>query len=185
MFHLDTELFLWVNATATSPAWVLALARFASEQLPQWLVAGCLGAALVGGPRARIALIRVLLAMILAWMCARGIKAMVPMPRPFTIGLGTTWLPHAGSAGFPSSHASVAFAFAVSVALQSPRLIGSLAALTLAALIAWSRVSLGLHFPFDVAAGAVLGAICGWALTRLPLARTRGQLRAAPAAPRL
>ena len=98
-------------------------------------------------------------------------------------GLGTAWLPHAGSAGFPSSHASVAFAFAVAVAMQTPRRIGAWAALAMATLIAWSRISLGLHFPFDVAAGAVLGTVCGWAVVRLVMPRADPSLQPTPAAP--
>ena len=98
MFELDSAIFLWINASASSAAWVLTLARFASETLPQWLVAACAGALLAAGPRVRIAVVRVLLAMVLAWLCARVIKALLPMPRPFMLGLGTAWLPHAGSA---------------------------------------------------------------------------------------
>ncbi|MCB1999067.1 MAG: phosphatase PAP2 family protein [Rhodoferax sp.] len=183
MFELDSAIFLWINASASSAAWVLTLARFASETLPQWLVAACAGALLAAGPRVRIAVVRVLLAMVLAWLCARGIKALLPMPRPFMLGLGTAWLPHAGSAGFPSSHASVAFAFAVAVAMQTPRRIGAWAALAMATLIAWSRISLGLHFPFDVAAGAVLGTVCGWAVVRLVMPRADPSLQPTPAAP--
>ncbi|MCW5644559.1 MAG: phosphatase PAP2 family protein [Rhodoferax sp.] len=183
MFELDSAIFLWINASASSAAWVLTLARFASETLPQWLVAACAGALLAAGPRVRIAVVRVLLAMVLAWLCARGIKALLPMPRPFMLGLGTAWLPHAGSAGFPSSHASVAFAFAVAVAMQTPHRIGAWAALAMATLIAWSRISLGLHFPFDVAAGAVLGTVCGWAVVRLVMPRADPSLQPTPAAP--
>lgn len=36
MLDLDTTLFLWLNASATSPAWMVPLARFASQNLPQW-----------------------------------------------------------------------------------------------------------------------------------------------------
>jgi undecaprenyl-diphosphatase len=33
---------------------------------------------------------------------------------------------------------------------------------TLAALIAYSRVYLGVHYPFDVVGGAAIGVVCGW-----------------------
>ena len=57
------------------------------------------------------------------------------------------------------------------------------AALAMATLIAWSRISLGLHFPFDVAAGAVLGTVCGWAVVRLVMPRADPSLQPTPAAP--
>jgi len=56
---------------------------------------------------------------------------------------------------FPSGHATVAFACATVLALAVPRLRVPL--FVLAALIAFSRVYVGVHYPFDVLAGAVLG----------------------------
>jgi undecaprenyl-diphosphatase len=73
---------------------------------------------------------------------------------------------------FPSGHAATSFAGATLLALLVPRL--TVPFLALAAAIAWSRVYVGVHYPFDVAAGAVLGA--GVALVVTALLR----LRAAP-----
>jgi undecaprenyl-diphosphatase len=56
---------------------------------------------------------------------------------------------------FPSGHATVSFACATVLALAVPRLRVPL--FVLAALIAFSRVYVGVHYPFDVLAGAVLG----------------------------
>ena len=153
----DTSLFLWVNATVATPAWLLALARFASQELPQWLAAGTAGALVVGDAQVRRRVWQIALAAALAWIAARFIQHVLPMPRPFALGLGTTWLSHADSAGFPSTHASVAFAFAATVAIGTGRRLLAAGALALAFLIAWSRVLLGLHFPSDVACGALIG----------------------------
>ena len=60
---------------------------------------------------------------------------------------------------FPSGHATTAFAAAVATAVLIPRLRWP--ALALAALVALSRVYLGVHFVFDVVAGAVLGSLIG------------------------
>ena len=69
-------------------------------------------------------------------------------------------LPHTSS--FPSGHATVAFACATMLALAVPRLRWPL--FTLAALIAFSRVYVGVHYPLDVLVGAILGVGIGFAV---------------------
>jgi undecaprenyl-diphosphatase len=99
------------------------------------------------------------------WLVNSGIKALVGRPRP-------TIVPHlteAGGASFPSGHSfnsaviyiAMALAFASMSARHSVRytIVGT--AMVLSALIAWSRVLLGVHFPSDVTAGWLGGA--GWA----------------------
>jgi undecaprenyl-diphosphatase len=66
---------------------------------------------------------------------------------------------------FPSGHATTSFAGAVLLAVLVPRL--ALPFFVLAAAIAWSRVYVGVHFPLDVAAGALLGAAAAFALRAL------------------
>jgi undecaprenyl-diphosphatase len=63
------------------------------------------------------------------------------------------------SASFPSGHAMSAFAVAAAIAVLSPRLRWPV--LGVAALIAFSRVYLGVHFWLDVLVGAGLGSIIG------------------------
>ena len=71
---------------------------------------------------------------------------------------------------FPSGHAAGSFAFAAFV-FATHRGAG-LALAGVAALIALSRVVLGVHYPSDVAAGAFLGAALGWMGARvLPAVR--------------
>jgi undecaprenyl-diphosphatase len=59
-------------------------------------------------------------------------------------------------ASFPSGHATTAFALATVLSLWYPR--WTWAWLLVAALVGWSRIVLGSHFPSDVWAGALLGA---------------------------
>lgn len=72
---------------------------------------------------------------------------------------------------FPSGHATVSFACATVLALAVPRL--SIPLYTLAALIAFSRVYVGVHYPFDVLAGALLGVAIAIALRMLGAALRR------------
>jgi membrane-associated phospholipid phosphatase len=62
-------------------------------------------------------------------------------------------LPHSRS--FPSGHAAAAFAFATGAGRVLPREAAALRAL--AALVAYSRVHTGVHYPGDVVAGSLLG----------------------------
>jgi undecaprenyl-diphosphatase len=71
----------------------------------------------------------------------------------------------------PSGHATVSFACATTLALAVPRLAWPL--YTLAVLISFSRVYVGVHYPADVLAGAVLGVGIAIALRTLAAALRR------------
>lgn len=84
--------------------------------------------------------------------------AAVAEPRPYTV------LPHALVLGsrssdysFPSDHAVMAGAVAAGVLLAHRRLGMVTAGLALA--MAFTRVYIGAHFPLDVAAGLLVGAV--------------------------
>jgi membrane-associated phospholipid phosphatase len=70
----------------------------------------------------------------------------VPAARHVKMPRSTSW---------PSGHSASAFAFATGVAIASPALGIPLNAV--AALVAYSRVHTGVHYPVDVVAGAVTG----------------------------
>jgi undecaprenyl-diphosphatase len=67
------------------------------------------------------------------------------------------------SFGFPSSHASNHFAIAVfmTVLIGTRKRIGLGFWMIWAGLISYSRVYVGVHYPFDILGGAVLGILIG------------------------
>lgn len=165
MGALDISLFLWINAGAAAPHWLVGVAAFISDSLPLILVV-LFAIATVFKPAWRRPFAICALSMILVWLAVRGIRALFPMPRPAALGLGMQWAEQGRRPGFPSMHAAVAFAMATSLwvsRLRAPALIATLFAL----LTVWSRLFLGLHFPSDVLAAAVLGIIVAGLATGL------------------
>ncbi len=67
---------------------------------------------------------------------------------------------------FPSGHAGACFAVASVLFFCLPRRFG-IPALVLAALISFSRLYVGAHYPTDVLGGMVIGCITGWIAYRL------------------
>lgn len=64
-----------------------------------------------------------------------------------------------GLYGFVSSHATNSFAFALLAALFFKNKYFTMSILFWAAIVSYSRVYLGVHFPADIIAGAILGVI--------------------------
>jgi len=110
-----------------------------AERRPRWLVAAVAGPAAVGAN----------------YM----VKLLVGRQRPLIEGHPP--LARAPTKlSFPSAHATSSAAAAVALGRVSPRGRGPLYAL--AAAICLSRPYLGMHYPSDVAAGALLGSAIGW-----------------------
>jgi undecaprenyl-diphosphatase len=98
---------------------------------------------------------------------AHFLAAAVNRPRPFVAHPDqiTLFAHHAADPGFPSDHATAAFAIAGALLLRLgwrwwPVLLAAVA-------LAIVRVVLGLHYPTDVLAGAALGLASAWVVCRL------------------
>lgn len=107
--------------------------------------------------------IHALLAAGLGFVVREIIGAAFFRPRPFIAHafeplISLRWM----DASFPSGHATVAFALAATV-MRYDRLWGSLF-VVFAVLVAWGRVFVGVHYPSDVIAGAILGIAAAYAI---------------------
>lgn len=90
------------------------------------------------------------------------IKPLVARPRPWVVMEGLQTLVTSGDMNsFPSGHTTAAFAFGVALCAVLPQKWAKAAALIAAALMGFSRLYVGVHFPTDVLVGAVIGTVCG------------------------
>ncbi len=158
---MDWAIFHAVNAGVATREWledpVTALADalvplYALATVALWLLARP-----YGNPRWKLASASALVAAAVALAVNQVISHLWARPRPFTDHPDLTHVLTARTTdpSFPSDHAAAAFAIAFAVLALSRR-AGALF-LVAATAIGLSRIALGMHYPSDVLAGALVG----------------------------
>jgi len=156
--NLDERLLLVARTTAHTPRGERDVARFSrlGEHAGVWLAIGVAGQAL-DAPRRR-GWRRATATVAGVYALNTAIKLTVRRQRPQLPGLPQL-TSTATQFSFPSAHASTSFAGALCYSRLG---LPALPLYTLAVGLSISRLYLGVHFPSDVLAGAVLGtAVCG------------------------
>ena len=183
--QLDDQLLFAINSFARHTTWLhapfLAYAKYGLALFGLLLVAGVLSA--------RRDQTRVLAAA--GWACIATLLAVgLNQPVGHVFAEARPYVTHpqilrladvTTDFSFPSDHAVMGGAVAAGLLLVNRRL-GLLATLA-AALMAFARVYIGAHYPWDVLGGLALGAAVvrlGWILLRSPLTALTDRLRRQP-----
>lgn len=113
--------------------------------------------------RMRMAAIAVLSALLARFAVKGFILLFYSNPRPYAGNLGARQLvatPGEDFQSFPSGHALFFFAAATAIYCYDKKL--GVIFFAAAALISLARIFVGVHWPSDILAGALLGIITGW-----------------------
>ncbi len=97
--------------------------------------------------------------MALTTILTSGLKFGIDRKRPYDRYPGLLDVPYPeSSSSFPSAHTSIAFTSATALSLKYPKWYVILPSYAWAASVGYSRMNLGVHYPSDILAGALLGA---------------------------
>src|ERR671936_293035 len=166
---MDYRLYRWINGIDRHHTWlphtfnviesvgvvVIAVAAFGL-----WLLARP-----GGSPRWKLAAASALAAAGLGLLINRLIAHFWDRRRPYETHRGVYTLSHSHDPSFPSDHASAAFGIAFAVLVFDP-VAGALFTAA-AALIGLGRILVGVHYPGDIVAGALVGLAAALVVVKL------------------
>jgi undecaprenyl-diphosphatase len=168
LIALDTNLFLWLNGH-NSPFWDKVMWFISGRN--EWIPVYVLFAAYIIY-RYRWQSIPVIIAIIVAVTLADQLavhlfKDVFQRPRP-TYNPAIQNLVHVvndyrgGTFGFISNHAADTFVFATFLSFLFKNRYFTISILSWAAIVSYSRIYLGVHYPGDVLGGMIFGSFLGW-----------------------
>lgn len=183
LLGVDRQLYIAIVTAVAGNAQIAALAvvaAYVNWNGLVWWIAGALVARARGwGRRAVWGALTVYLGLCDGWLAAEVLKLVVRRPRPFTVipDVPHTLVAEPTSFSFPSG--DTAFAFGAAIALAHVEPAWRLPALLFAVAVACERVAVGVHYPLDVLAGALIGTVSGLsAPLAVALLRRRARWRA-------
>jgi undecaprenyl-diphosphatase len=165
LIDLDARLFLEVREQYATGLKSFMLVFTELGSLAVWFLA----IPLLWLVRKKEGAVTLLVALMMVIIVAVSMKYGVDRPRPFDVIQAVDPIYRPIDPSFPSAHAMTAFAGAVAVGIKWKKTLVPL--LALAAAVGYSRVYIGVHFPYDVASGALIGILIGLVAASLDLTR--------------
>lgn len=176
LLHLDYELFQFINQEWTNQVLdvVMPFLREKKNWISLYIVVAILFMYKFHWKRGILAILLTVAAIgISDTLSSKIIKPSVERPRPChensAVDSGRLLITCGGGYSFTSSHATNHFAIAVFLGLVLVPLFRFSLGLFIAwaGSIAYAQVYVGVHYPSDVVAGAIIGSVIGYAIFRV------------------
>jgi len=159
MEHFNQTLFLLLNASAHPSAMLVGLATVLANDVI-WLVPITLMIGwLRGGEVRRKLLLQAACTGLSGLLINQAIGMVWTHPRPFMMGIGHTLIAHAADSSFPSDHLTLLWSVAFSCLLHARLRFAGWILAGLGVPVAWARIYLGVHFPFDMLGALLVAAL--------------------------
>lgn len=159
MEHLNYVVFLAINASDPTSVATVAVARLVAQWLVFVPIAVIISLWIWGVPRGRGALLTASIALLIGMTINQVIGALWFHPRPFMLGIGRTLMSHVPETSFPSDHATLFWSLGLGLIASGSWRRWGWCFVLMGLLVAWARIYLGLHFPFDMAGSLAVSLI--------------------------
>ena len=164
--QIDILIFYLININMQNPIFDVIMPLISSIGYFSIWIFVCVLLYVFGGKKGRNVALVCIVALVFGYFLTEILKYIVVRPRPYAVLDGVRVLTDSSGSSWPSGHTVASFIGAIIIGRsysfnfrgKSCRLLYPM--LVFASLVGFSRIYNGVHYPFDVISGALIGIFC-------------------------